>query len=62
MTGPEVYLGKISETILRSQCIPADRQLWSIDKSNEFWEARRELLAEAFNDYLRSALPKRRIG
>ncbi len=61
MRGPEVYLAKISEDVLASQCIPTDRKLWSIERAEDFWNARRELLAEAFNDYLRRALPNRQM-
>jgi hypothetical protein len=62
MSGPEVYLGKISREVLRSQCIPSDSNLWSIDRADDFWKARRKLLAESFNDYLRRALPNRRMS
>ncbi|TVQ80045.1 MAG: DUF262 domain-containing protein [Phycisphaeraceae bacterium] len=60
-TGPEVYLEKIDPAILRSQCIPEDPALWRIDRAEEFWEARKSLLAESFNDYIGRALPDRRI-
>jgi hypothetical protein len=62
MSGPEVYLGKIPDDVLQTQCIPLDRSLWSIERAEDFWTARRELLAEAFNDFLRMALPKRRMS
>jgi hypothetical protein len=58
---PDVYLRKLQSEVLRSQCIPTDEQLWSIDSATDFWKERRELLASAFNAYLRSALPGRRI-
>jgi hypothetical protein len=61
MRGPEVYLSQIQKDVLASQCIPADPKLWSIDRAEDFWKARRELLAESFNDYLRLALPNRRM-
>jgi hypothetical protein len=61
MSGPEVYLSRIPKEILASQCIPTDPKLWSIDRAEEFWQARRELLAESFNDYLRLALPNRQM-
>jgi len=61
MAGPEVYLKQIENGVLESQCIPADSELWRIDQAQKFWQARKELLAEAFNDFLRSALPNRRI-
>lgn len=58
---PDVYLKEISEKVLRSQCIPAHRELWRIDTAEEFWDARRRLLADSFNDFLRAMLPGRRI-
>lgn len=60
-TGPEVYLPTVKIAILRSQCIPTDSTLWRIDQAESFWEARRELLAESFNDFVQKALPQRRI-
>jgi hypothetical protein len=60
--GPEVYLKDIGPRVLRSQCIPSDNSLWSIDRAEDFWQARRELLAESFNDFLRESLPQRRLG
>lgn len=60
MSGPEVYLARIPKDILASQCIPPDPKLWSINRAEDFWKARRELLAESFNEYLRLALPNRR--
>ncbi|MDR0275984.1 MAG: hypothetical protein LBI48_11730 [Burkholderiaceae bacterium] len=59
---PEVYLGKIKQKILESQCIPLDQNLWQIDRAEEFWKRRRELLAEAFNDYLQEVLPGHRVS
>lgn len=61
VTGPEVYLSKIKDRVLVSQCIPLDRSLWRIDRADEFWEMRRRLLAESFNEYLDKVLPRRRI-
>jgi hypothetical protein len=61
MSGPEVYLAKVDPKILASQCIPTDPSLWRIARAEEFWEARRKLLAESFNDYLQQALPSRKI-
>ena len=58
---PDVYLADISREVRESQCIPEDPQLWRISRSEEFWEARRRLLANAFNDALRAMLPGRRI-
>jgi len=60
-SGPEVYLKEIKPKVLRSQCIPDDRNLWLIEKAAEFWEARRQLLASSFNDYIREALPGRKL-
>jgi hypothetical protein len=47
---------------LESQCIPLDKNIWRIDRSEEFWQRRRELLAKAFNGYLRAMLPDRKIN
>lgn len=60
-SGPEVYLAKLKPRVLKSQCIPIDSTLWRIDKAEGFWKARRELLAESFNEYVRKALPKRQL-
>ena len=57
---PEVYLRSLSRQTLKSQCIPVDEKLWRISAAEEFWEARRELLSEAFNECLKAALPNRR--
>jgi hypothetical protein len=56
-----VYLEKVRTGVLESQCIPTDKSLWRIDEAENFWEARRELLAESFNEYIRESLPQRRI-
>lgn len=58
---PDVYLGKLKRETLESQCIPLDRSLWGVDRAEDFWAARRDLLAEAFNGFLRKMLPGRRI-
>lgn len=62
LTGPEVYLKKIAPKILKSQCIPMDESLWKVDSAPEFWANRKELLAFAFNDFLRVSFPDRRLG
>lgn len=62
LTGPEVYLKRIGSRVLKSQCIPTDHRLWAIDHASEFWEARRELLADSFNEFVRDSLPQRRLG
>ncbi len=59
-TGPEVYLKQIKPKILESQCVPLDKSLWSVERADEFWEQRCTLLAEAFNEFVREALPNRR--
>jgi hypothetical protein len=58
---PDVYLRGLKAEVLQSQCIPADQSLWRINESEEFWRARRELLATAFNGFLRKMLPARRV-
>jgi len=60
-SGPEVYLKRIDKRILESQCVPADRQLWAIDQAEGFWEGRRKLLAESFNEVLGISLSGRRL-
>jgi hypothetical protein len=59
--GPEVYLSKVKTGVLQSQCIPTDSALWRIDQAEPFWQARRELLAGSFNDYVSKVLPQRRL-
>jgi hypothetical protein len=59
--GPEVYLGSLKPRVLRSQCIPGDSALWRVDRAESFWRARRELLADSFNEYVRKALPQRHL-
>ncbi|MCX7601345.1 MAG: DUF262 domain-containing protein [Meiothermus sp.] len=58
---PEVYLPQIDRRILESQCIPLDESLWRMDRAEEFWEARRELLAKAFSEFIKETLPGRRV-
>jgi hypothetical protein len=58
---PEVYLARLPRPVLESQCIPTDASLWRIERAKDFWAARRELLANAFNDHLRGSLPNRRV-
>ncbi len=62
VSGPEVYLKRISARVRESQCIPADQAFWRIDRAEEFWAARRKLLAESFNGFVRQALPQRRLS
>jgi hypothetical protein len=61
-SGPEVYLKNLKSDVLKSQCIPTENKLWAIDRAADFWAARRELLAESFNDFLKDSLPQRRLG
>ena len=61
-SGPEVYLKKMSERILRSQCVPLERSLWKIEEAKTFWTERRTLLAASFNDFVKRALPNRKIN
>jgi hypothetical protein len=60
-TGPEVYLKRVKSDVLESQCIPADQDLWQVGRAEDFWAARRDLLAKSFNDFLQDALPGRRL-
>ena len=60
-TGPEVYLPKVKVRVLRSQCIPVDSSLWKVAKAETFWRARRRLLADSFNEYVRKSFPRRRL-
>jgi hypothetical protein len=60
-SGPEVYLKRVAPKALRSQCIPADEDLWAIDRADDFWLARRQLLADSFNDFIKESLPNRRL-
>lgn len=60
--GPEVYLQDIEPRYLESQCIPLDENLWRIKKSEEFFGARRGILAQSFNDFVREALPGRKLS
>lgn len=59
---PDVYIKKIKREVLDSQCIPVNEELWRIDRAEDFWPARAELLAKAFNGFLRKMLPGRRIS
>ena len=61
-TGPEVYLRRMEPRVTKSQCIPSNSDLWAINRAEEFWESRRESLAESFNEFLRDFLPQRRLG
>lgn len=62
VTGPEVYLRDIDRRVLRSQCVPEVPELWAVARAEEFWAARRGLLADAFNEFVRECLPQRRVA
>ena len=50
------YLGKVMESYpnaLRLQCIPEDEELWDISNYEDFLEARRKLLADELNAFLK---------
>jgi hypothetical protein len=61
-SGPEVYLRHIERKVLDTQCVPVDTRLWAIDQAGRFWDARRLLLAKSFNDFVKDALPGRRVA
>jgi len=46
---------KLGEEGLLRQCIPIDRQLWSVDRYQDFLQARRELVAKRMSDFIASA-------
>jgi hypothetical protein len=58
---PSVYLPKISAKTRKSQCIPEEIDLYSLDNTSEFWRVRRQLLSDAFNEYVKSKLSSRRL-
>ena len=54
---PAIYLDKYAMEkpgVLESHWIPTDSELWKLDNYTAFLEARRKLLAEAANHFLRS--------
>lgn len=61
VTGPEVYLKKIDARVLKSQCVPRDSLLWRIDRAEEFWKIRRNILASSFNEFVAKCLPRRHV-
>jgi len=58
-TSPDVYLSRLTQTALASQCIPSEPDHWRPEKADLFWEERTALLANAFTDFLRAKLGKR---
>jgi hypothetical protein len=51
---PNEYLPKIDASQLRSQFVPTDESLYTIDTYENFLEARRELLCKGINKFLSS--------
>jgi hypothetical protein len=58
---PAAYLSAISTRILKSQAIPLHKPYWDVSKAESFWDARKKLLEEAFNAFLKSAFSTRRL-
>jgi hypothetical protein len=64
-TPPNEYLSDVESNqpgALRAQCVPMDRALWESDRYLDFLTARRQLLAQAMNDYLASWVPDEGTG
>ena len=59
---PDVYLRELPRKTLVSQCVPTAPELWPIREAEAFWDARRELLAEAFNEFLDARFERRNLG
>ena len=56
---PEKYLAEIADKHpdrLKAQCIPMDRNLWKLNRYQEFLAERRLLLADAINRLIESPL------
>jgi len=53
-TTPGDYLSGVAEDRLTQQFVPLDRGLWRIERFQDFLAARRRLLAEGINRFLRS--------
>jgi hypothetical protein len=62
LTGPEVYLKRVKPRVLESQCVSQKTELWTVERADDFWGERRQLLAASFNEFLAEALPGRRLG
>jgi len=54
-------LATVNPEHLKSQGIPLTPALWRIARSEEFFGARRKLLAQSFNEFVREDLPGRRL-
>ncbi|MBF2734874.1 MAG: DUF262 domain-containing protein [Betaproteobacteria bacterium AqS2] len=50
---PEEYLSKIEEDLLIPHLIPLDRNLWKLENYQDFLAARRKLIVDAVNDFLK---------
>ena len=66
---PAIYLAEYARKhpgVLESHWIPMDRELWTLERYPDFLAARRELLAQAANDFLDSlyhgGVPQRQVG
>jgi hypothetical protein len=62
LTGPEIYMKRLDEATLRSQCVPLQRDLWAVDRSGDFFSTRRQLFADSFNEFIAGCLPGRKLG
>jgi hypothetical protein len=58
---PGVYLKSVEPAVRKSQAIPNNQSLWNVTRSEEFWVERQNILAKAFNDYLKSVFLRRRL-
>ena len=58
---PANYLAKIPKAVLQSQAVPLDSSLWSVGRAHEFWIERQDLLANAFNRFVKDAMPNRHL-
>ncbi|MDY0340182.1 MAG: DUF262 domain-containing protein [Coriobacteriia bacterium] len=57
---PAQYLPEVEENqpgALKAQCVPMDRELWKPENYLDFLAARRQLLAQAMNEFIASWLP-----
>jgi hypothetical protein len=57
---PGQYIAGLKVGARNSQCIPDESRLWSVEKSQDFWDRRRTLLSQAFNEFLNDAFADRR--
>lgn len=62
---PSEYLPKVAEDqpgALKAQSIPMDRALWDPESFRDFLAVRRQLLAQAINEYIKTWLPAENDG